>query len=75
MTEKEAFASDSDKSVDGEDTAAGEWITMSTVHSVQSTCAYTYIPNRVRGVKYCMLMAHVHVHGQTFNCTRVADLA
>ena len=32
MTEKEAFASDSDKSVDGEDTAAGEWITMSTVH-------------------------------------------
>ena len=32
-TEEEAVASDSDKSVDGEDTAAGEWIAMSTVHS------------------------------------------
>ena len=27
-TEEEAVASDSDKSVDGEDTTAGEWITM-----------------------------------------------
>ena len=32
-TEEEAVSSDSDKSVDVEDTAAGEWITMSTVHS------------------------------------------
>ena len=33
-TEEEAVTSDSDrKSVDGEDTAAGEWITISTVHS------------------------------------------
>ena len=32
-TEEEAVASDSGKSVGGEDTAAGEKITMSTVHS------------------------------------------
>ena len=31
--EEKAVASDSDKSVDGEDTAAGENITVSTVHS------------------------------------------
>ena len=49
-TEEEAVASDSDKSVGGEDTAAGEYKSGYCAFTGQSTLACTYIPNRVRGV-------------------------
>ena len=76
-TEEEAVASDSDKSVDGEDTATGEWITTSTVHSEFKVHvpAHIHLLNKVRGVFiWNTVCSHICTWTDLQLYTRVADL-